>query len=34
VDEIAATALWLLRDAMYTTGSVVSVDGGRTPILD
>jgi len=34
VDEIAATALWLLRDAGYTTGSVVSVDGGRTPILD
>ncbi|TWT22420.1 pteridine reductase [Luteimonas marina] len=32
VDEIAATALWLLQDAMYTTGSVVAVDGGRTPL--
>ncbi|WP_202841348.1 pteridine reductase [Luteimonas saliphila] len=32
VDEIAATALWLLRDAGYTTGSVVAVDGGRTPL--
>ena len=29
VEEIAATALWLLRDAAYTTGSVVAVDGGR-----
>lgn len=32
VDEVAATALWLLRDAGYTTGSVVAVDGGRTPV--
>ena len=32
VDEIAATALWLLRDAAYTTGSVIAVDGGRTPL--
>ncbi len=32
VDEIAATVLWLLRDATYTTGTVVSVDGGRTPL--
>ena len=31
VEEIAATALWLLRDAAYTTGSVVAVDGGRAP---
>src|SRR5690606_22891900 len=30
VEEIAATALWLLRDAAYTTGSVVAVDGGRS----
>lgn len=29
VEEIAATALWLLRDAAYTTGAVVAVDGGR-----
>ena len=28
--EIAATALWLLRDATYTTGQVVRLDGGRT----
>ncbi|MGY1410655.1 pteridine reductase [Luteimonas sp. A611] len=34
VEEIAATALWLLRDATYTTGSVVSVDGGRNPLGD
>jgi len=32
VEEIAATALWLLQDATYTTGSVVSVDGGRAPL--
>lgn len=32
VDEIAATALWLLRDAAYTTGSVIAVDGGRERI--
>jgi pteridine reductase len=32
VEEIAATALWLLRDAGYTTGSVVAVDGGRERI--
>lgn len=29
VEEVAATALWLLRDAAYTTGTVVAVDGGR-----
>ena len=28
-EEIAGTVLWLLRDAGYTTGSVVAVDGGR-----
>ena len=32
VEEIADTALWLLRDAAYTTGSVVAVDGGRAPL--
>ncbi|WP_243720418.1 pteridine reductase [Luteimonas aestuarii] len=32
IDEIAATALWLLRDAGYTTGSVIAVDGGRDPV--
>ena len=31
-EEIADTALWLLRDAVYTTGSVIAVDGGRTPL--
>ena len=28
-EEVAATALWLLRDATYTTGQVVRLDGGR-----
>lgn len=28
-DEIADAVLWLLRDAGYTTGQVVRVDGGR-----
>ena len=28
-DEIAAAVLWLLRDATYTSGTVLSVDGGR-----
>lgn len=28
-DEIAGAVLWLLRDAGYTTGSVLAVDGGR-----
>ena len=28
-EEIAGTVLWLLRDALYTTGSVLAVDGGR-----
>ncbi|MBJ6979905.1 pteridine reductase [Luteimonas sp. MC1895] len=28
-EEIAGTVLWLLRDATYTTGSVLAVDGGR-----
>lgn len=32
VEEIAATALWLLRDAAYTTGAIVAVDGGRSPL--
>lgn len=32
IEEVAATALWLLRDAGYTTGSVVAVDGGRSPL--
>jgi pteridine reductase len=27
--EVAGTVLWLLRDATYTTGEVVRVDGGR-----
>ena len=33
VEEIAATALWLLQDAGYTTGAVLAVDGGRDPLL-
>ncbi|QDW66570.1 pteridine reductase [Luteimonas granuli] len=28
-EEIAGAVLWLLRDARYTTGSVLAVDGGR-----
>ena len=28
-DEIAAAVLYLIRDATYTTGSVLAVDGGR-----
>ena len=28
-DEIAATVLFLVRDAAYTTGAVIRVDGGR-----
>ncbi|MCA0393657.1 MAG: pteridine reductase [Proteobacteria bacterium] len=31
-EEIAETALWLLRDAAYTTGAVIAVDGGRSPL--
>lgn len=30
-EEIAGAVLWLLRDAAYTTGSVLAVDGGRGP---
>lgn len=29
-EEIAGAVLWLLRDATYTTGSVLAVDGGRS----
>ncbi len=28
-EEIAGTVRWLLRDATYTTGQVIRVDGGR-----
>ncbi|GAB3379859.1 pteridine reductase [Lysobacter fragariae] len=28
-EEIAGAALWLLRDASYTTGQVLRLDGGR-----
>lgn len=28
-EEVAAAVLWLLRDATYTSGTVLSVDGGR-----
>lgn len=28
-DEIADTVLWLARDAHYTTGQIIRVDGGR-----
>ncbi len=29
-DDVAAAVLWLLRDAGFTTGEVIRVDGGRT----
>ena len=29
-DDIARTALFLIRDADYITGQVIAVDGGRT----
>ena len=28
-EEIAQAVLWLLREARYTTGQVLRVDGGR-----
>lgn len=28
-DDVAATALWLLRDASFVTGEIIRVDGGR-----
>ena len=31
-DDIAATVLWLLRDAPFVTGEIVRVDGGRNLI--
>lgn len=29
-EDIATTALFLIRDARYVTGQVIPVDGGRT----
>jgi len=29
-EDVASAILWLLRDAHYTTGQVIHVDGGRT----
>lgn len=29
-DDVAATVLWLLRDAAFVTGQILRVDGGRT----
>jgi len=28
-DDVASAVLWLLRDARYTTGEIVRIDGGR-----
>jgi pteridine reductase len=28
-EDVASAILWLLRDAHYTTGQVIHVDGGR-----
>jgi pteridine reductase len=32
-DDIAATVLWLIRDAKFVTGQVIRVDGGRSLVL-
>lgn len=29
-EDVAATALWLLRDAAFVTGEIIRVDGGRS----
>ncbi|UXI68228.1 pteridine reductase [Tahibacter amnicola] len=29
-EDVAAAVLWLMRDARYTTGEVVRIDGGRS----
>ena len=29
-EDVATTALWLLRDAAFVTGEIIRVDGGRT----
>ncbi|MET0331741.1 MAG: pteridine reductase, partial [Dyella sp.] len=29
-DDVARTALWLLRDAPFVTGQIITVDGGRS----
>lgn len=29
-EDVAATVLWLLRDAPFVTGQIISVDGGRS----
>jgi pteridine reductase len=31
-DDIASTALFLIRDATYINGQVIAVDGGRTAV--
>ena len=29
-EDVASAVLWLLRDALYVTGQIIRVDGGRT----
>jgi pteridine reductase len=29
-EDVASTVLWLLRDAQFVTGQIISVDGGRS----
>jgi pteridine reductase len=29
-EDVASTVLWLLRDAQFLTGQIISVDGGRS----
>lgn len=31
--DVASAALWLLRDAPYVTGQILSIDGGRSLVL-
>ena len=29
-EDVASAVLWLLRDARFVTGQIISVDGGRS----
>jgi pteridine reductase len=29
-EDVASTVLWLLRDALFVTGQIIRVDGGRS----
>jgi pteridine reductase len=32
-DDVASAALWLLRDAPFVTGQILSIDGGRSLVM-